>query len=134
MGALADSQGTILQVKYGHTFFGEEWEGSIGYGINTHYDHYKQGYTTDSNALKLQRLKANAFLCFSSILFFATFLAFAVTKGSRGSRNYIDDKSQSLLSNEISECERSFSTHRSRSRKKDDTESFKDNSIDIKSP
>merc|ERR1712183_126573 len=112
MGALADSQGTSLEVKYGDIYFGEAWEGSTGDGTDTHYDHYKQGYTTDSNALKIQRLKANAFLCFSSILFFATFLAFAVTKGSRGSRNYMDDRSQSLLSNEIRGGERSISTRR----------------------
>lgn len=132
--ALADSQGTILEVKYGDTFFGEAWEGSTGDGIDTHYDHYKQVYTTDNIALKLQKLKANAFLCFSSILFFATFLAFAVTKGSRGSRNYMDDRSQSLLSNEIRGSERSISTRRSRSRRKADIESCKENSIDIKSP
>merc|ERR1739845_38107 len=91
-------------------------------------------YTSNKNIPKLQRLKANAFLCFSSILFFATFLAFVVTKGSRDSQNCNDEKSKSLLSNEINTHEESISNRRGRSRRKEGNQNCQGIDLDIKSP
>ena len=116
--AMASEQGTIVQLKYGDKYYGNEWDGVGFYGGSTHYDHYKQGYTTDTNSSKLEKLKANAFLTFSGILFIATFLAFAVARGTRRSNK--GDKSRALLTDEEKDRARGRekSTERSRTRSK----------------
>jgi len=129
--ALADSQGTIVEIKYGSTFYGEVWGGVTGEGSDTHYDHYKQGYRTDANT-RFSKFKANLFLILSGILFVTTFLAFAVARAShRASRTGIKskqsgDKSKALLDDEeknFDDDQMNRSTHRgdrsrrSRSRK-----------------
>lgn len=132
--ALADSQGTILEIKYGGTFFGRAWDDSTVDIFDTRYNHNKWDYRSNKNRPKLQRLKANAFLCFSTILFFATFLAFAVTKGPRDSQSCDDEKSKSLLSNEINPHQEITSNRRGRSRKKESNQNCLGIDLDMKSP
>lgn len=125
--ALGDAQGSIVEVRYGDSYFGSRWDGSSGTGTDTHYDHYKQNYTTDENALRMQRLKSNAFLSFSGILFVATFLAFAVTKGSLGGsgkhgldESLLDDDIAKPYEHERTSRSRGTRSTRSRSKKRND--------------
>ena len=94
--ALADNQGSILQIKYAGTKFGTNWDGSSSSGSSTVYDHYAKTYTNDKGS-NIERFKANAYLTFNGVLFIATFLAFSVARGSRVDSS---EKSRSLLSRE----------------------------------
>lgn len=96
--ALAAAQGSIVQINYGGTFYGDEWDGTSGYGSSTNYDRVGRSYVSQGNETKLDKLKANLFVTASSILFVATFLAFAVARGSRTSEG--GSKSRSLLSDD----------------------------------
>ena len=95
---MANAQGTIMQFAYeGNTF---------GYG--TPKESYNSGYTDGYNKVttsrtsaaftvsRLSKLKANAFIGISTILFVGTFLAFAI---ARASARALDrkGKSQHLL-------------------------------------
>jgi len=112
--SLADSQGTIVEIRYGDKFFGEAWDGSHGSGRETHYDHYKQGYTTDSNQAKFEKFKATMFMTLSGILFISTFLAYTVSRGE--SKDV--EKSRALLTEVERERARSSSRGHSRSKSK----------------
>mmetsp|Transcript_33226 Transcript_33226/g.38699 ORF Transcript_33226/g.38699 Transcript_33226/m.38699 type:complete len:595 (-) Transcript_33226:278-2062(-) len=110
--ALGHYQGTITQIDYLGTTFGESWDGSSSSGADTTFDHVEKGYTSSSAESKFEKFKANAFLTFSGIMFIATFLAFSV---ARGSRDPIDssDKKRSLLSKEERRAAKSVSSRRS---------------------
>ena len=108
--AKGSMQASIIQVDVGSTVFGQEWEGASQM-VNS------EGEVVSSShgANRLDRIKANLFLTFAGILFVATFLAFAVARGSgreRRSRSR-SSKSRSLLSSEEKRRARSSSRHRS---------------------
>lgn len=106
---LGDKQGTILQVHYGDKTFGKSWSGSTGKASSQ---------TTAPEVSQLDKLKANIFVTLSGVLFIATFLAFAVARGSGAPDK--SGKTRSLLTDEEKEkaqlAERS--TRRSKSRSK----------------
>ena len=109
--AVANEQGSILQIKIDDTFYGTSWDGSGSGGNSKVYDHYSKGYTSDGGS-NLERFKANAYLTFNGVLFIATFLAFSVARGSRADSS---EKSRSLLSR--ADRKKSRSSTRSRSKK-----------------
>lgn len=74
--AMADSQGTILQVKYGDKYYGSAWYGSTYLGQGTSYDHFTKAEVNDSKRQMISTLKANIFITLNSILFIATVIAF----------------------------------------------------------
>jgi len=73
---MADSQGTILQVKYGDKYYGSAWYGSTYLGQGTSYDHFTKAEVNDSKRQMISTLKANIFITLNSILFIATVIAF----------------------------------------------------------
>jgi hypothetical protein len=108
--AKGSMQGTIIQVDVGSTVFGQEWEGASQM-VNSE----GEVVTSRHGATRLDRIKANLFLTFAGILFVATFLAFAVARGSgreRRSRSR-SSKSRSLLTSDEKRRARSSSRHRS---------------------
>jgi len=129
--ALADAQGTIVQIKVGDTYFGQSWYGSTAEGQDTTYNHKTKVRTTKdmTKHKRRQSIKANFFIVFSSVLFVATYLAFSVSRTGPSSSK--DSKSESLLSNEdvsdlprlkivAKKSPRSSSRHKSRSRDEGD--------------
>lgn len=105
--SLGNAQGSILQVNYAGRSYGTSWDGSGNTGGSTVYDHYAKGYTNNSSKeSNFEKFKANAYLTFNGVLFIATFLAFAVARGSRMDSS---DKSRSLLSREERKKSRSAS-------------------------
>lgn len=91
--AQGDAQGTITQITYGDTTFGQalDMSGWSGGGTN--------GGATSKSA-RMERLKANLFVTFAGIVFVATFLAFAVARGSgqrRRRRRHRSSRSKRLL-------------------------------------
>jgi len=108
--AKGSMQGSIIEVSVGSTTFGTEWEGA-----NEVVNSDGQFVTSRHGATRLDRIKANLFLTFAGILFVATFLAFAVARGSgreRRSRSR-SSKSRSLLTSDEKRRARSSSRHRS---------------------
>lgn len=108
--AKGSMQGTIIQVDVGSTVFGQEWDGASQM-VNSE----GEVVTSRHGATRLDRIKANLFLTFAGILFVATFLAFAVARGSgreRRSRSR-SSKSRSLLTSDEKRRARSSSRHRS---------------------
>ena len=106
--AKGSMQGTIIEVGVGSVMFGSEWEGrtSVVNGDGT----------TRTSSSRLERIKANLFMTFSGILFVATFLAFAVARGSGRERRRSrarSSKSRSLLTKDEKRRARSSSKHRS---------------------
>jgi len=102
---MAHAQGTILQVDVNGRTFGQSWDGTTtsNPNVNSHS-------SSSSGPSKLDRLKANIFVGFAGIIFVATFLAFAVARGS--GRKDRSGKSRSLLTPE----ERARARRRSRSK------------------
>lgn len=118
--AMANAQGTVMQFAY---------EGNT-YGYGTPKESYNSGYTDGYNQVttsrtsaassvsRFSKLKANAFIGISTILFVGTFLAFAI---ARASARALDrkSKSQHLLFDE--------EKHESRSRKSSSGRSARSN-------
>lgn len=115
--ALGDAQGTITQINYKGTKFGQSWDGNSGTSggkkssgsSGSSHSQYKA-----SPESKFAKFKANAFLTFNGVLFIATFLAFSVARGNRDMD--AKDKKRSLLSKE--ERRRAKSSGRSASSKR----------------
>jgi len=108
--AKGSMQGSIIEVQVGSTVFGQEWEGASQV-VNSE----GEVVTSRHGATRLDRIKANLFLTFAGILFVATFLAFAVARGSgreRRSRSR-SSKSRALLTADEKRRARSSSRHRS---------------------
>ena len=108
--AKGSMQGSIIEVQVGSTVFGQEWDGASQV-VNSE----GQVVTSRHGASRLDRIKANLFLTFAGILFVATFLAFAVARGSgreRRSRSR-SSKSRALLTADEKRRARSSSRHRS---------------------
>lgn len=74
--AMAAFQGSALQVTVGDKTFGQSFDGQ--------YDgqHSSSSNSANAQATRIERLKANLYLTMSGIVFVATFLAFAVARGS----------------------------------------------------
>ena len=116
--SLGAAQGSIVQFKFGGKYYGDSWDGSSGLGSSTNYDRVGRSYVSQGHETKLDKLKANLFVTTSGILFVATFLAFAVSKGSRSSGG---SKSRALLSDDdrrTRDDRRSKSKEKSKSKSK----------------
>ena len=74
--AMAVFQGSALQVTMNGKTFGTSFDGQ--------YDgqHSSSSSSANAQATRIERLKANLYLTMSGIVFVATFLAFAVARGS----------------------------------------------------
>lgn len=119
MGA---EQGSITWIQYNGKQFGTLIDGQYS---QTH-DNNKLGEGgssassgSSSGASRIDRLKANLFLTFAGIVFVATFLAFAVARGSSKKKKSSRSRSRRLLDADYggSDGRRSASRSQSRSRK-----------------
>jgi hypothetical protein len=72
--AMATFQGSALQVTLNSKTFGTSFDGQ--------YDVASSSNSANAQATRIERLKANLYLTMSGIVFVATFLAFAVARGS----------------------------------------------------
>ncbi|KAL7455300.1 hypothetical protein ACHAWC_006861 [Mediolabrus comicus] len=72
--AMAAFQGSALQVTVGDKTFGQSFDGQ--------YASSSSSNSANAQATRIERLKANLYLTMSGIVFVATFLAFAVARGS----------------------------------------------------
>lgn len=121
--AMGHTQGSITNINYLGTKYGQTWDGSssstgsttTGSQSSSTNSSGSDGYTSSgSSTSKFSRFKANAYLTFNGVLFIATFLAFSVARGSRDRKS---DKKKSLLSREerrAAKSPRSSSSKRSK--------------------
>lgn len=75
--AQAAMQGGLTHVKYGGASFGQTFEGQYGDGQQS-----SAAKSATYQSQRIERLKANLYLTLAGIVFVATFLAFAVARGS----------------------------------------------------
>jgi len=106
---MGHSQGTVLQFEVDGTTFGSSMDGTTS-SLGSNPNANSNSQSTNKTITKLDKLKANLFVGFAGILFVATFLAFAVARGS--GRKDRSGKSRSLLTSE----ERARARRRSRSK------------------
>eukprot|EP00581_Thalassiosira_minuscula_P033431 CAMPEP_0183765588 /NCGR_PEP_ID=MMETSP0739-20130205/11046_1 /TAXON_ID=385413 /ORGANISM="Thalassiosira miniscula, Strain CCMP1093" /LENGTH=618 /DNA_ID=CAMNT_0026004285 /DNA_START=133 /DNA_END=1989 /DNA_ORIENTATION=- len=117
--AMGAEQGSITWISYGGKQFGQLIEGQYA------ADHDKTtlgegGMVTSSSSNgshKIERLKANLFLTFAGIVFVATFLAFAVARGSSKKKKSSRSRSRRLLDADYEGSGRRSSRSASRSRR-----------------
>ena len=120
--AMASQQGTISWISYNGKQFGQLLEGqySSEHGKTT----LEGGMTTSgSGSQRIERLKATLFLTFAGIVFVATFLAFAVARGSsKKKKKSSRSRSRRLLDADYggSDGRRASSRSQSRSRRTSD--------------
>jgi len=99
--AMGAEQGTITWISYGGQQFGNLIEGQYSADHeSSSLDAVSSTSTTSSSssgAHKIERLKANLFLTFAGIVFVATFLAFAVARGSSKKKKSSRSRSRRLL-------------------------------------
>lgn len=119
--AMATAQGSITHIKYNGQSFGQMMEGqySTSYEGATLTD---GGIVAGSSngAQRMERLKANLFLTFAGIVFVATFLAFAVARGSsKKKKKKSRSRSRRLLDADYGGDRRSSSRSQSRRRTSD---------------
>ena len=108
--ALGAAQDTIVRIDYGSKKFGLDLDTSSS---STSESSTLSVSQTSTQGNRLEKLKANLFLTFAGILFVATFLAFAVARGSGRKDRGRSGKSRSLLTPE--ERARARQSRRSRS-------------------
>ena len=129
--AMGSQQGTITWVSYNGRQFGQLIEGQ--YSAEHSKNHLGESSTTvsaasTSNEHRIEKVKANLFLTMAGIVFVATFLAFAVARGSSKKRKVSSrSKSRRLLDADYqggsSERRSSRSASRSHSRPRAEKES-----------
>lgn len=115
--ALGDAQGTIVEVAYGNTKYGEAWDGSYGAGTSKTFDHVNKGYASGGGG-NVEKFKANMWVTFNGILFVATFLAFSVARGARADSRASEKKKSLLSRDERLRSDRSKASRKSRKSRK----------------
>jgi len=119
--AMGSEQGTITWISYGGKQFGSLVEGQYDadYEASGMDGVTSTTTTTSSGAHKMERLKANLFLTMAGIVFVATFLAFAVARGSSKKKKSSRSRSRRLLDADHGggDGRRSGSRSKSRSRR-----------------
>jgi len=97
--AMGAEQGSITWISYGGKQFGSLIEGQYSADHDKTYltDAGTVSSSSSSGAHKIERLKANLFLTFAGIVFVATFLAFAVARGSSKKKKSSRSRSRRLL-------------------------------------
>eukprot|EP00970_Alexandrium_tamarense_P017343 scaffold9123_cov186-Alexandrium_tamarense.AAC.2 len=118
--AMGSQQGSITWINYNGKQFGALTEGqyTAEHDKNHLGDYGTSSSTSYGNDHKLERLKANLFLTVAGIVFVATFLAFAVARGSskKKAKSTSRSRSRRLLDSDY-QGERRSSRSASRSRK-----------------
>jgi hypothetical protein len=116
--SMGSEQGSISWVSYNGKQFGTLIEGQYE---KSHDKTTLEGsiVSSFSGAHRIERLKANLFLTFAGIVFVATFLAFAVARGSSKKKRTPRSRSRRLLDADYAEDKgrRSLSRSQSRSRR-----------------
>jgi hypothetical protein len=93
---MGSQQGSISWISYNGKQFGTLIEGQ--YGKNHDKTTLQGGSVSSSSGTnRIERLKANLFLTFAGIVFVATFLAFAVARGSSKKKKTSRSRSRRLL-------------------------------------
>ena len=116
--AMGAEQGTITWIKYNGKSFGTlmDWQYS---DTNESGQLTASGASSSDGSQRIERLKANLFLTFAGIVFVATFLAFAVARGSsKKSRKSRSSRSRRLLDDDYGGRRSSRSGSRRRSGEK----------------
>ena len=118
--AMGSSQGSITWISYNGKQFGSLIDGQYS-------SSHENGKLTDSGIVttssssgggnRIERLKANLFLTFAGIVFVATFLAFAVARGSSKKKKSSRSRSRRLLDADYGDGRRSSGRSQSRSRR-----------------
>jgi len=127
--AMGAEQGSIAWISYNGKQFGSLVEGQYSAdhekNVLGDYGSSTGGSSASSGANRIERLKANLFLTFTGIVFVATFLAFAVARGSSKKKKSSRSRSRRLLDADYggsdgrngSDGRRTSSRSQSRSRK-----------------